>query len=92
MEEEMKVTEELLKSGARILEINAVRRHISATNGGRLAQKIEVKGAEMINLIISDSVGKKPTVDPTEPALFFGTPVAPDATTLEEARKVFGKI
>jgi glycerate 2-kinase len=91
LEEEMKVTEELLRSGARILEINAVRRHISATNGGRLAQKIEVKGAEMINLIISDSVGKKPTVDPTEPALFYGTPVAPDGTSLEGARKVLEK-
>ena len=91
MEEEMKVTEELLKSGARILEINAVRRHISATNGGRLAQKVEGKGAEMINLIISDSVGKKPTADPAEPAKFFGTPVAPDGTSLEEARRVLEK-
>jgi len=91
MEEEMKVTEELLKCGARIIEVNAVRRHISATNGGRLAQKIEAKGAEMINLIISDSVGKKPTVDPAEPAKFFGTPVAPDTTTLEEARDIFEK-
>ncbi len=90
-EEEMKATEELLKSGARILEINAVRRHISATNGGRLAQKIEAKGAEMINLIISDSVGKKPTLDPAEPATFFGTPVAPDGTTLQEARDVIKK-
>jgi glycerate 2-kinase len=91
MEEEMSVTEELLKSGARILEINAVRRHISATNGGRLAQKIERKGAEMINLIISDSVGKKPTLNPAEPAKFVGTPVAPDTTTLDEARNVINK-
>ncbi len=91
MEEEMKVTEELLNSGARILEINAVRRHISATNGGRLAQRIEAKGAEMINLIISDSVGKKPTLNPAEPEKFLGTPVAPDPTTLHEARKVIEK-
>ncbi|HSB05998.1 MAG TPA: DUF4147 domain-containing protein [Thermodesulfobacteriota bacterium] len=91
VEEETKVTEELLKSGARILEINAVRRHISATNGGRLAQKIEAKGAEMINLIISDGVGKKPTADPAEPVPFLGTPVAPDNTTLEDAREVIRK-
>ncbi len=88
MEDEMKVTGELLKSGARILEINAVRRHISDTNGGRLAQKIEAKGGEMINLIISDSVGKKPTLNPEESTTFFGTPVAPDATTLQAARNV----
>jgi glycerate 2-kinase len=91
VEDERRVTDELLRSGARILEINAVRRHISATNGGRLAQKIEARGAEMINLIISDSVGKKPTVDPTEPAKFLGTPVAPDATTLEDAIGVVAK-
>ena len=90
-EEEMKATKELLRSGARILEINAVRRHISAANGGRLAQKIEAKGAEMISLIISDSVGKRPTVNPAEPARFYGTPVAPDGTTLEEAREVIKK-
>jgi len=91
IEDEIKVTEELLKSGARILEINAVRRHISATNGGRLAQRIEARGAEMINLIISDSVGQRPTIDPSESVLFFGTPVAPDGTTLEEARRVLEK-
>lgn len=91
IEQEMSATEELLKSGARILEINAVRRHISATNGGRLAQRIDAKGAEMINLIISDSVGQRPTVDPAEPANFFGTPVAPDLTTLKEGRKVIEK-
>ncbi len=89
--EEMKATEELLKSGARILEINAVRRHVSAMNGGRLAQTIEAMGAEMLNLIISDSVGKRPTLNPAEPAKFFGTPVAPDGTTLQEAKDVIKK-
>jgi glycerate 2-kinase len=91
LEDERQVTEALLASGARILEINAIRRHISATNGGRLAQKIEAKGAELINLIISDSVGHKPTADPAQPAAFLGTPVAPDGTTLQEAWKVVDK-
>jgi glycerate-2-kinase len=91
LEDERQVTEALITSGARILEINAVRRHISATNGGRLAQKIEARGAELINLIISDSVGHKPTADPAQPATFFGTPVAPDGTTLQEAWKVVDK-
>lgn len=88
LEDERELTEALLKSSARILEINAVRRHISAVNGGRLAQRIEARGAEMINLVISDSVGKKPTADPAQPSAFLGTPVAPDATTLEDAREV----
>jgi glycerate-2-kinase len=91
LEDEIKLTEELLNSGARILEINAVRRHMSATNGGRLAQKIEAKGAEMINLIISDVVGDRATADPGQPTKFFGTPVAPDNTTLEDARNVLKK-
>ena len=67
LDDEMRATELLLKSGARILEINAVRRHISATNGGRLAQRVEKRGAEMINLILSDGVGARPTVTPEKP-------------------------
>jgi glycerate 2-kinase len=91
IEDERQVTEVLLQSSARILEINAVRRHISAINGGRLTQKVEAQGAEMINFIISDSVGHTPTRDPTQPATFFGTPVAPDSTTLQDARNVLEK-
>ena len=86
LEDEQRVTEALLTSSARILEINAVRRHLSAVNGGRLAQRIEARGAVLINLIISDSVGKRPTLDPGESTEFVGTPVAPDGTTLQDAR------
>ena len=39
----------LLKCGAAIEEINAVRKHISAIKGGRLAKYIHP--AEIINLI-----------------------------------------
>jgi glycerate-2-kinase len=88
LEDEIEVTRLLLERGARILELNAVRRHISETNGGRLAERIEKTGAEMINIVISDSVGDRPTVDPTRPAVFFGTPVAPDRTSLDDARQV----
>ncbi len=91
LEEERKLTEELLKSSARIIEMNAVRRHISAITGGRLAQRIDSKGAEMINLIVYDVVGEKPTTDPAKPVQFYGTPVAPDTTTLQDARNVIEK-
>ncbi len=91
LEDEIALTSELLRCGARIIEINAVRRHISAVNGGQLAQAIQEKGAEMINLIISDSVGSAPTTDPLNRVKFFGTPVAPDATTLQDARDVLKK-
>lgn len=91
LDDEIRITDQLLKCGARILEINSIRRHISATNGGRLAQKIEAKGAELINLIISDSVGDKSMVNPEKPVAFFGTPVAPDRTTIENAKNVLKK-
>jgi glycerate-2-kinase len=91
LEDEQEATEALLKSGARILEINAVRRHISATNGGRLAQKVEAKGAEMITFLISDGLGAKPTIDPAQRVVLYGTPCGPDGTTLQDARDVLAK-
>ena len=91
LEDEIALTGELLRCGARIIEINAVRRHISVVNGGQLAQAIQEKGAEMINLIISDSVGSAPTTNPLNRVKFFGTPVAPDATTVQAARDVLKK-
>ncbi len=91
LDDEQEATDALLKSGARILEINAVRRHISATNGGRLAQRVEAKGAEMITFLISDGLGARPTVDPAERVVLYGTPCGPDGTTLQDARNVLGK-
>ena len=91
LDDEQEATEALLKSGARILEINAVRRHISATNGGRLAQRVEAVGAEMIAFFISDSLGAKPTLDPARAVKHLGTPCAPDGTTLQDARDVLTK-
>ena len=91
MAEEIACTKELLASGARILEINAVRRHISAINGGRLAQAVERRGAQMINFIISDGVGNAPLTDPLRPARFCGTPVAPDNSTFADAAEVLNK-
>ena len=86
LEDEQQVSRELLNAGARIMEINAVRRHISQTNGGRLAQRIEQIGAELINLIIWDVVGDELKSDLHEPvSSFFGTPVAADNTTVEDA-------
>lgn len=86
LEDEQQVSRELLNAGARIMEINAVRRHISQTNGGRLAQRIEQTGAELINLIIWDVVGDGLKADLHEPVFsFFGTPIAADNTTVEDA-------
>lgn len=48
LEDEIKTTDIMLKSGAGIYEINAIRRHISALNGGMLAKRIQSVGAELI--------------------------------------------
>lgn len=87
LQDEIDTTDVLLKSGAGIAEINAVRRHISALNGGMLAKRIQGVGAELIGLGISDGVGSPATGDITVPyAAYKGTPMGPDTTTLDDAR------
>ncbi len=89
LQEEMEATDVLLKSGAGIREINAVRRHISGMNGGRMAELIRNRGAELIGFNISDSVGNPPTGDISVPWNgFYGTPMGPDQTTLRDALKM----
>lgn len=81
----------LQESGARILEINAVRRHISKTNGGRLAKRIEETGAEAIALILSDVVQNPLMVGREGSQQFFGTPIGPDDTTIQDALDAIDK-
>lgn len=65
------LTRDLLKSGARISEINCVRKHLSRIKGGRLAAA--ASGKQLLTLAISDvphdspdAIGSGPTVgDPT---------------------------
>jgi glycerate-2-kinase len=87
LQDEKDATDVLLKSGAGIYEINAVRRHISQVNGGRLAQRIQARGAEFIGFGISDAVGNPRTGDIGVPfEAYASTPIGPDRTTLEDAR------
>lgn len=89
LQDEIDTTDVMLKSGAGIYEINAIRRHISAMNGGMLAKRIQARGAELIGFGISDAVGTPATGDIGEPYKNYkGTPMGPDQTTLELARQV----
>lgn len=88
LQEEMQTRDILLKSGANVIEVNAVCRHISRVNGGHLAKRIEAKGAEMISFLIMDAMGFPPTIDPCEPKYFGATSMGPDITTLEDAKAV----
>lgn len=78
LSELQEITSALLANGARIDEINTLRRHLDLLKGGGLAQA--ANGARIVSLILSDVVG-----DPLE-AIASG-PTAPDPTTLEDARR-----
>lgn len=92
LEDEISTTDVMLKSGANIYEVNAIRRHISAMNGGMLAKRIENTGAELIGFGISDAVGTPATKDIGIPyKQYASTPIGPDKTTLEDARNVIKK-
>ncbi|MWV65842.1 DUF4147 domain-containing protein [Halorubrum sp. JWXQ-INN 858] len=73
------VTEALLASGATIDEINAVRKHCSATKGGRLARA--AAPATVVTLAVSDVVGDDPSV-------IGSGPTVPDPTTYADALDV----
>jgi len=89
LQDEIDTTDIMLKSGAGIYEINAIRRHISKLNGGMLAKKIAEHGAELIGFNISDAVGNASTNDISVPCTNFkSTPIGPDPTTFDDARKV----
>nr|MDO8100061.1 glycerate kinase [Candidatus Njordarchaeota archaeon] len=75
------VVQQLLKRGATINELNAVRKHVSQVSGGRLAERLASKGCTVIVLVISDVVG-----DPLD--VVAGGPTAPDTTTFKEAVEV----
>jgi hydroxypyruvate reductase len=73
------VTRALLRSGANIGEINAVRKHLSRIKGGRLARRAQP--ARVVTLAISDVPGD-------DPAVIGSGPTVPDPSTLAEARAI----
>jgi glycerate-2-kinase len=76
------VTEDLLRSGADITEVNTVRRHLSRVKGGKLAALAQPAG--VFSLIISDVVGD-------EVESIASGPTAPDPTTCRDALEVLRK-
>jgi len=79
LEEMRRLTEMLLRSGATINELNAVRKHLSAVKGGQLAEKAHP--ATVVSLILSDVVG-----DPLD--TIASGPTAPDRSTFRDAAAV----
>ena len=80
--DKLAVTRLLHHCGATIDEMNAVRKHLSAIKGGRLAQAFA--GAKLYSLIISDVIG-----DPLD--VIASGPTAPDPTTFAQALNVLDR-
>jgi glycerate 2-kinase len=76
------LTGALLRCGATINEINAVRKHISRIKGGQLARLIHP--AQVVSLILSDVVGNPLDV-------IASGPTVPDTTTFVQAYGVLKK-
>ena len=75
------LTGQLLKSGADIREMNTVRKHLSAIQGGRLAAACK---APVVALIISDVVGD-------DPMHIASGPCAADPTTIDDAKAILAR-
>jgi glycerate 2-kinase len=73
------LTEKLMRSGATINELNAVRKHLSAVKGGQLAAR--AYPATVVSLILSDVVD-----DPLD--TIASGPTAPDSSTFQDAVEV----
>ena len=78
-EELESVTNQLLASGADIIEINTVRKRISGVKGGRFAQ--HCLPAKVYSVILSDIIG-----DPLD--MIASGPAYPDTSTREDAQRV----
>jgi glycerate-2-kinase len=73
--DKQRTTQELLRCGASIHDINTVRKHLSRIKGGRLAELTE---ATVVTVILSDVLGD-------DLSAVASGPTVPDPTTYQEA-------
>jgi len=82
LSDKRRITERLLRAGADITELNAVRKHLSRFKGGRLAEAADP--ATVINLVLSDVRGNDLETIASGPTHW-------DSTTYAAARRVLEK-
>lgn len=82
LNDKQEVTSLLLKAGASIEELNAVRKHLSAVKGGRFAKA--ACPAQVVTMVLSDVIGDRLDV-------IASGPTARDSTTFAEAMAVIEK-
>lgn len=76
------VTKQLLASGADIIEMNTIRKRLSAVKGGKFAKLCEP--AQVYSVVLSDIIG-----DPLD--MIASGPAYPDSSTNEEALAIIRK-
>lgn len=81
-EELQDVTRQLLACGADIVEINTIRKRLSAVKGGRFAQACAP--AKVFSVVLSDILG-----DPLD--MIASGPAYPDSSTCEQAKSIAEK-
>ena len=79
LEDKLETTRQLLRGGAAIHELNAVRKHLSTTKGGGLLRQL--RPARVVTLALSDVIDDDPSV-------IGSGPTAPDPSTFEDALAV----
>jgi hydroxypyruvate reductase len=82
LEHKQEVNRLLLRSGADIVQMNCVRKHLSAIKGGRLAAA--AAPARVLTLVISDVPGD-------DPASIASGPTVPDPTSFADARAILAR-
>ena len=81
-EELQDITRQLLASGADIVEMNTIRKRLSAVKGGRFA--LACAPAKVLSIVLSDILG-----DPLD--MIASGPAYPDSSTCEQARALAAK-
>ena len=76
------ITNQLLACGASIVEINTIRKRLSAVKGGRFAQSCAP--AQVFSIVLSDILG-----DPLD--MIASGPAVPDTSTCEQAVAIAAK-
>lgn len=82
LEDKQETTRLLLECGANIVELNAVRKHLSKVKGGGLARA--AFPATVVALMLSDVIG-----DPMD--VIASGPTVPDTSTFKTCREIFDK-
>ena len=81
-EELQDITRQLLASGADIVEMNTIRKRLSAVKGGRFA--LACAPARVLSIVLSDILG-----DPLD--MIASGPAYPDSSTCKQAKNIAAK-